>query len=152
MLFLLLSRVPSRVQHLEKLKDPVHQILLLTLLFIAVHFVPSVQGQKVQAFLSVAFSFLHLQGSEELLLLCWRWGGGLSWSRWGCRARRLQPLVTLLLKLGMGLCPFPFLEHQHALHSTDMCQFLVYFHFSSAEAWAVTSKSCMAVFMGVLTV
>lgn len=63
-----LSHSPSWVQHLEKLKNSMHQIILLKLLFIAGHFVLSSPWQNVKAFLSVAFSFQHLQGSDMLPL------------------------------------------------------------------------------------
>lgn len=66
----LLSHVPSWVQHLEKLKVPIHQIILLKLLFIAAHFVLSSQWLNIKAFLSIAFSFQHLQGSDMPFLLC----------------------------------------------------------------------------------
>lgn len=63
-----LSHIPSWVQHLEKLKNAMHQIILLKLLFIAGHFVLSSLWQNVKAVLSVAFSFQHLQGSDMLPL------------------------------------------------------------------------------------
>lgn len=63
-----LSRIPSWVQHLEKLKNSMHQIIPLKLLFIAGHFVLSSPWQNVKAVLSVAFSFQHLQGSDTLPL------------------------------------------------------------------------------------
>lgn len=67
---ILLSHVPSWVQHLEKLKVPIHQIILLKLLFIAAHFVLSSQWLNIKAFLSIAFSFQHLQGSDMPFRLC----------------------------------------------------------------------------------
>lgn len=59
-----LSHIPSWVQHLEKLKNSMNQIILLKLLFIAGHFVLSSPWQNVKALLSVAFSSQHLQGSD----------------------------------------------------------------------------------------
>lgn len=63
-----LSHIPSWVQHLEKLKTSMHQIIPLKLLFIAGHFVLSSPWQNVKAVLSVAFSLQHLQGSDTLPL------------------------------------------------------------------------------------
>lgn len=99
-----LSHVPSWAQqHLEKLKVPLYQIILLALLFIAVHFVLSFQWQtsKLSSPPPSAFSICR----DLICCSCFPQGlssedGDEGYEPDNCRHQR-----TSSLKPGLGLCP-----------------------------------------------
>lgn len=98
-----LSHIPSWAQHLEKLKVPLYQIILLSLLFIAVHFVLSFQWQtsKLSSPLPSAFSICR----DLICCPCFTRGlnsedGDEGYEPDNCRHQRTSPL-----KPGLGLCP-----------------------------------------------
>lgn len=90
----LLSHSPSRVQHLKKLKVPMHQIIVLKLLFITVQCVLSFQWQNVKAFLS---RYLQLSASARI----WYAVPALLWGKlWNARDEGCRRWLTLCWSSG----------------------------------------------------